>query len=147
MSQYAPKKPSKINSFSVTLTLILVVGGYFGWWYLPHWFKVWRMSGVLVTVGRDGYREFDDEKLMKKLVSEGRRLDLRVNEDNFAIKREPYSPEELSKYQDRTYPEKRGKSIKVAFAIVIPAEWPLLGGVTNLTFERQKQVDISTVTW
>lgn len=147
MSMYAPKKPKLLNSFNVTLALIAATGGYFGWWYLPHWFKVWRLSGRMIAVGRDGYREFDDEKLIKKLVSDARSLDLRVTPDNFAIKRTPYPPEEMAKFQDPYYPTKRGKTITVAFATVIPAEWPLIGGEVNLTFESQKTVDLATVTW
>lgn len=147
MSQYAPKKPSKFNSFNITLFFILTIGGYFGWWFLPHWFAVWRMSGVMVTIGRDGYREFDNEKLIKKLVSEARRLGLQASADNFAVARQPYPPEELEKYQEQYYPTMRGKTIKVAFAIVIPMEWPLFGGIQDVTFERQKMVDLTTVNW
>ena len=147
MSQYAPKKPSAFNSFNITLATIVLVVGYFGAWYLPHWFKVWRLDGALIGVGRDGYREFDDEKLMKKLLSEARRLDLPATPDNFAIERQPYPPEELSKFSDTHYPTKRGKTIIIAYATAIDAEWPLIGGSTRITFQRQRTVDLSMITW
>jgi len=143
MSQYAPKKPSAFNSFNITLATIVFVFGYFGAWYLPHWFKVWRLDGALIGVGRDGYREFDDEKLMKKLLSEARRLELPAAPDNFAIERQPYPPEELQKFSDTFYPTRRGKSIIIAYAAVIDAEWPLIGGSTRITFHRQRSVDMS----
>lgn len=147
MSQYAPKKPSAFNSFNITLAVIVLVLGYFGAWYLPHWFKVWRLDGVLISVGRDGYREFDDEKLMKKLISEARRLELPASSDNFAIERQPYPPEELAQYKDTTYPSKRGKTIIIAYATAIDADWPLIGGSTRITFHRQRSVDLTTISW
>lgn len=146
MSQYAPKKPSVVNSFSVTLTLILLVGGYFGWWYLPHWFKAWRMSGVLVSVGNDAYRQYDDNKLMAILVKEGKRLGLNVSEDNFAIQRVPYTADELSGVVS-SIPAKRGKMITIAFAQTVVAEWPLVGGSRELTFEYQATTDLAAVAY
>lgn len=149
MSIHTPKKPRRINTVSVTLTLILAVGGYFGWFYLPHWFAVWRLTGAMMSIGRSAYREFDNEKLMEKLLVEGRRNGLQVSRDNFAMEREAYTEDELINATDlwRRVARQRGKRITISFATTINAKWPLIDKVTPLYFENVREVDLSTDSW
>lgn len=150
MSLYAPKKPKRINSVSVSVTLILLLLGYIGWWYIPHWFRVWQMSGVMISVGRLGYREYDDQKLIQLLIQGAQRNGLRVTADNFSIWREPYGADEIeadATPAKRDLYAKRGKNIWVSFAYTTEAEWPLIGKTTTLNFERERSVELSQVNW
>jgi hypothetical protein len=147
MSIYAPKKPKKINAVSVTVTLVLAVIGYLGWFYLPHWFSVWSASGRMIGVGRDAYREFDDQKIMDKLVREVRAAGLRVGPENFELIREKYTPEELQtltqggKGSSHVW-ERRGKTFTVKLAYQVQAKWPLMEKVTPLVFRAERKVDL-----
>lgn len=151
MSIYAPKKPKRLNSLNVSIAIVTLVLGYLGWFYLPHWFKAWSMSGALVSVGRDAYRVYDDEVLRKKLLAEGRRIGLPVTPKSFLIKREPYSDAEISAMvrdkKDPWYMKNRGKSITIAFAVRVKADWPLTDDSTELEFSSQKTMDLTTVTY
>jgi hypothetical protein len=152
LSLYAPKKPKKINAVSVTLTLLLGTLGYLGWWYLPHWFVAWQMSNAALNVGRKGYRETDDNKLLDALLKEAQRIGMKgVSKENFSIWREPYPdydpelqgkrPEAIEVFQ------KRGKFIHVSYAWTVNAQWPLLDDSTPLTFEKERIVDLATIKW
>ena len=72
MSIYAPKKPSKLNGLNVTLALIFLIGGYFGWWFLPTGFAVWSVTGAMASECNSAYREFDDAKLLARWVARTR---------------------------------------------------------------------------
>ena len=149
MSIYAPKKPKRINTVSVTTTLVLAALIYAGWWYLPHWFKVWQMSSAMITIGRKAYREYDDEKLFTELRTHAARIGLRVTRDNFAIWREPFTAEELSGLtaEARDLYTKRGKKIYISFAYNVDAQWPLIEKTTPLSFDREREVDLAVGKW
>lgn len=149
MSIYAPKKPKRINAVSVTTTLVLAALVYAGWWYLPHWFRVWQMSSAMITVGRKAYREYNDEKLVDELKVHAARIGLRVTRDNFATWREPFTADELAQLtnEQREMFSKRGKKIYISFAYNVDAEWPLLDKTTPISFEREREVDLAVVKW
>ena len=152
MGVYDAKKPSAFNALNASILVVFLILAYFGTWYLPHWYKVWAVKGVMQGVATDGYREYDDEKLMVELLRGARRLDLKVTEKNFVIKRVPYTAAEVNavvaKNGNPYFMSRRGKFVKIAFATIIRADWPLLEGkYVDLEFHRQVEVDMAVITW
>jgi hypothetical protein len=145
MSVYAPKKPSAINSFSVTLTVLVSLALFFGSFYLPHAYRAWVLSGVIVSIGNDAYREFDDEKIMKKLVTEANRRGLPLKRDNFVVQRNHYLPAEIPSETAAELFRKRGKSITIVVGYEVDAEWPLIDKRTKLRFQKQRDVDLKPI--
>jgi len=149
---YDAKKPSVFNGLNASILVVFLLLAYFGTWYLPHWYKVWALKGSMQGVATEAYREYDDEKLMKMLLKEARRHELRVTEKNFVIKRVPYTPDEINKVVNANgntyFMTRRGKFVKIAFATIIRADWPLLEGkYVDLEFQRQVEVDMKAVSW
>ncbi len=155
MGQYDPKKPSAFNPVNIAIVLGLAALGYGGAFYLPHWWPVWQLSGIMHGIGNEAYRETDDIKLMEKLLKEAKRTKLGLTEENFTIEREPYPPEELQADRNgkpftdsgRKLLEKRGKSISVYLDHSVDAKWPLLDKWTTLSFRRTVTTDLSTIDW
>ena len=119
MNIYLMKKPKKINTFSVTLFLIIVIGGYLGWFFLPAWLPIFKLKGIMRGTCYDMYRIFDNEKLEKALVKNAKRVGLKVTNENFQLLREPYTDQELLDLkvtaQMRMTMTRRGKNCRIRF--------------------------------
>jgi hypothetical protein len=50
MSAYAYRKPSRINSVSVFLALLVAAGIYAAWKFVPHYTTAWKVDRVLQDV-------------------------------------------------------------------------------------------------
>lgn len=155
MGQYDPKKPSAFNPVNIAIVLGLAALGYGGAFYLPHWWPVWQLSGIMHGIGNEAYRNADDTKLMANLLKEAQRTKLGLTEQNFTIERHPYTPEELEVAADgkpitdhaRKVYETRGKSISIHLEHSVDAKWPLMDKWTTLTFRRTVNTDLSTIKW
>ncbi|MBI4814920.1 MAG: hypothetical protein HY791_01600 [Deltaproteobacteria bacterium] len=150
MGVYDPKKQKFFNAPTIVGIISFMILSYFGAWYLPHWWKVWRMTGVMRGVAFDGYHQTDSEPLYKKLVAEARRLELTgaVKED-FKFERIPYSPEELSDKDDhdKALLVGRGKFVVITMDYYVAAKWPFRDASTELHFFRRVEQDMATITW
>lgn len=149
MSIYAMKKPKRINSVSVSITLIALVFGYFGWFLIPVYWPNFQIGGVMRAACADAYRLPDDKQIMKKLVADSRRSGLRLTEDNFRFTRVPYTPEELTerKIDSNSNVAKRGKECILEFYYEDDYEWPLIGKKSTFTFEKTIKGDLTQVEW
>jgi hypothetical protein len=147
MGIYEIKKPKKINSFSVTLFLIVVTVGYLGYWYLPIWWPVFQITGIMKGICNDAYRNPNNDELLDKLVKETKRTGLNLTKENFSIYRSPYPEGELPKEPGtRENFIKRGKTCELTFSYGKPYELPLTGGkVVNLAWEKTIVTDLSVV--
>lgn len=155
MGQYDPKKPSAFNVVNILIVLVLGTGIYVGAWYLPHWYPVWKLTGIMHGVGNDAYRETNDEKLMERLLKESVRTGLRLSKENFTIERVPYTPEEIeealagkanSDHARKTF-DKRGRRIFIYFENTVDAKWPFMEKYTPLTFTRTVETDLAIIKW
>ncbi len=143
MGIYEIKKPKKINSFSVTLFLIVTISGYFLYWYIPVWWPIFQIQGIMNGICNDAYREVDDEKLMAKLLKEAQRTRLRVSKDNFKLERVPYEQGELA--NTTAHVSARGKACKLSFAYAMESELPLIGKKVPLEWHKTAEVDLKIV--
>ncbi|MCK6549234.1 hypothetical protein L6R52_25550 [Myxococcota bacterium] len=145
---YEMKKPKAINSFSVSLFLIVAALGYLGYFYIPVWWPVFQLSGIMRGICNDAYRTHDDQALVDKLLKESKRTGLRLTAENFVFTRVPYGPEELSGLEDhaRALKERRGKRCELQLIYTAQAKWPFLEGkVTELDMGRKVESDLAQV--
>lgn len=149
MSIHTPKKPSRVNAVSVTIFLVVAALGYFAWTFVPPYYNAWRLTGAMMSAARAAYREYDDQKLIERLVLDGKRAGLQVTRDNFALQREPYPEEDLIQQSDhaRTLLRQRGRKMTITFALTIEAKWPFLDKVTPINFENVREADLTTESW
>lgn len=146
MGIYEIKKPKKINSFSVTLFLIVVVAGYLGYWYIPLWWPIFQVKGIMSGICNDAYREMDNEKLLDKVVRETKRTGLRLTKDNFKIERVQYKPEELPPQGGvREVMLTRGKQCRLTFTYHIVSEMPFIGKKVPLSWTKQVETELGIV--
>jgi hypothetical protein len=149
MSIYAPKKPSKFNRLNFTIAAVFLVLGYFGWWYLPAFYKVWTVTGAMASESNAAYRTLDDNKLVERLVAAARRVGLNtVGPDNFAIQRDPPTDAQLSMATNdasRELLKKRGSAITIVFAVTLDLPWPLIGGSVQMDFERVRTAEMTAL--
>lgn len=143
MGIYEIKKPRKINSFSVTLFLIVTIGGYLLYWYIPIWWPIFQMQGIMNGICNDAYREIDNEKLMAKLLKESQRTHLRVTKENFKLERVPYMPNELPNLTE--YAAARGKFCKLSFSYAAESELPFIGKRVQHEWHKSAEVDLKIV--
>jgi len=149
VGQYDPKTPKRINSVSVTMFLVTVALAYGGWFYLPHWWPVFQLSGIMRGICNDAYREFDDKKLMDKLLTQSQRLSMKVAREDFVLYREPYTPQDVHAMNDeaRRVLQTRGKVMHAKFKKTVVAKWPLVSKWSYLTFEKEVSTTLETITW
>ena len=149
MSIYAPKKPSKFNRLNFTIAAVFLVLGYFGWWYLPAFYKVWTVTGAMASESNAAYRTLDDNKLVERLVAAARRVGLNtVGPHNFAIQRDPPTDAQLSKASNdasRELLKKRGSAITIVFAVTLDLPWPLFGGSVQMDVERVRTAEMTAL--
>ncbi|MBK8012965.1 MAG: hypothetical protein IPK13_16615 [Deltaproteobacteria bacterium] len=147
MNIYLQRKPRRINSFTVTLSFLALAFGYGGYFYLPLWWPVFQLTGIMRGICNEAYRNVNDEDLMKKLMTEARRVRLPgLTAENFEFIRVPYEQDELASAKG-FQPEKRGKRCELYFTYDRTATWPLIDKTSTFHFEREVVTDLSFVDW
>lgn len=158
MNIYAPKKPKRINSVSVTIALVLLVVGYLGWAFGPILWSVFQLEGIARAACNDAYRQLDDDAVIERLVRDSARTGLRLTKENFRLTRLPYDPAELEE-QTATIKDSRRRADQVMFlkqrgkTCVIEYYYrdryplPLIGQSIELTFNDEVRGSLETVTW
>lgn len=149
MNIYLMKKPKRINSVSVTLFLLMVAGAYLGWTFVPVYWPVFQMTGIMRGVCNTAYRERNDDKLLDILVKEGRRTRLRLSKENFAVERVPYTEEELLAAPEgpRKVMADRGKTCVISFHYEDEYTWPILEKRAPLIIDRTIETPLEQVSW
>jgi hypothetical protein len=149
---YEIKQPKKINSVSVSVYLSLAAVLYVGAWWIPVWWPVFTLHGVMRGICNDAYNDWDDDRLMKKLLREARlRSELSgLNEDQFKMWRDKYTDQELSSLRVTsnaaiTNFQKRGKTCHITWEKDIKTEFPLVDKTKTIHFRREVETDLSTV--
>jgi hypothetical protein len=149
MGIYEMKKPKAVNPVSVTMVLVAALLIYTGWVVIPVWWPLFREGGIMQSICNDSYREYDDEKLMAKLLRESARTGLRHSNENFEFKRIPWSPEESREFSGPSGAlyALRGKECRLSFSYLGTIKWPLIGKEQSLTWNKTVTTDLKTVTW
>jgi hypothetical protein len=144
---YEIKKPKKINSFSVTLFLIVVVGGYLLYWYIPAWWPIFQIKGIMSGTCNDAYRQMDNDKLLDKMLKETKRTGLKLTKQNFELERERYTPAELvgldEKKQDLM--QRRGKTCRLTFRYKNNYEMPFIGKSVPLSWTKTVESELGII--
>lgn len=138
MNIYAMKKPKRINSVSITVTLIVLVVGYLLWFLVPVYWPSFQMGGIMRGICNDAYRELDNKKLLDKLVESSRRTGLKITKENFRLTRVPYTPQELVALKQKSdgYWARRGKECVLEFYYEDAYPWPLIDKKTTFVFDK-----------
>jgi hypothetical protein len=141
---YAMKKPRRINSVSVGLTLIGLFLAYAVWAFVPVMWPLWQMAGILRTGCAKAYSIADDEQVMKFVLKDSRRTKLQVTEDNLRFVRVPYPEEELLDFDAtrRDLLARTGRECRFHFRYVDEYELPLLGWRYELPYETTVTLDL-----
>ena len=147
MNIYAIKKPSRINSVSITLLVVVALGGYLAYWWVPILWPVFQMTGMMKTACGEAYRGSDDKTVMKKLVADAARTKWRIDERNFRFRRIPYTRRELKtlKIDEDGAVARRGKHCEVDFYYEDDFPIPFTGKTMRLTFERSVDAPLEPV--
>lgn len=141
MNIYAMKKPKRINAVSITFFILALGVGYLGWAFIPIYWPVFQLSGIMRGVCNDAYRVHDDKQLMEKLLKDSRRTGLRVSQDNFRLTRLPYSEDELIALSNgrqamRNMLIKRGKQCMLEMHYEDDFALPLLDKKLHIPFDK-----------
>ncbi len=147
MNIYAMKKPKRINSVSITVTLVILVVGYLGWFIIPTWWPSFQMGGIMRGACNDAYRMTNDEKLMTKLVKDSRRTGLKITKENFRFTRIKYTAEELNElnYPSGSTPDVRGKRCVIEFYYEDDYMWPLINKPQRIVFEKRIEAPLEQI--
>ncbi len=158
MNIYAPKKPSKINSVSITVTLMLLIIGYLAWAFVPIYWPIFQLKGIVRGACNDAYRVLENEQVIANLVEDSRRTGLHLTKDNFRMTREPYTREELAaltqeiesldyRRKQGDYLAKRGKSCRIEYIYKNTYSLPMIQVPLELTFQDSVTGSLETITW
>jgi hypothetical protein len=146
---YEMKKPSRINAFSVSLVLVALALAYFLYFFIPVWWPVFQLTGIMKGVCNDAYHTHDDKKLMDKLLAEAKRTRLRLTEENFLLERERYTPEELNAMSisdsARALLERRGKVCRISLGYTSEAKLPFTQKVVEIPWNRSVETDLAVI--
>jgi hypothetical protein len=138
------RRPKLINSVSVTLGLTCLILGYAGWFFLPEFWPVFQVTGIMRDIANRSYRTVEDEDLMAMLLKETEHVKLPLSRDNFRLERIPWEMGELLELGPSTNSNdvwiRRGKGMVVQFHYQGKAKWPLLDRYTQLTFDRDVSI-------
>lgn len=158
MNIYAPKKPKRINSVSVTVALFVLVLGYLGWAFGPILWSVFQLEGIARAACNEAYRQLDNDEVIAKLVRDSSRTGLRLTAQNFRMTRLPYDEEELreqtavikdsqSRAKQVAYLQQRGKTCVIEYYHRDRYPLPLVGKSIELTFNDEVRGSLETVSW
>lgn len=147
MGVYEIKKPKRINVFSVSLFLIAIafVGGLS--WFLPIWWPVFQLTGIMQGVCNDMYRERSNEVLMKKLLKDSARTGLQLVPENFILERIPYTQQELNALNmgDTSAVAIRGKECRLTLRYLTDTEIPVIKKRIQIPWSRTIQTDLKVI--
>lgn len=153
MNIYLMKKPKRFNAVSVTIGIIAIVGGYLAWFAIPAYWPIFQLTGIMRTACSEAYREFDDRKVVEKMLKNARRTRLKLTKENFDFQRVKFTPDELLEFTRgkpdsvRQTLDRRGYACKIALYYEDDYPWPLIGKTARLTFTPQIEGTLETVTW
>ncbi len=144
------KKPRRINTVSVAFVVAALLVGYAAYAFIPIYWPIFQMEGIIRGICNDAYRELNNDRLMDKLLAETKRTGLKLSKDNFRMKRIPYDQHELDKLGigDAAAPtlvEQRGKAFEIAYRYRDTYSLPLIGQTLTLTFEDTLSTSLETV--
>ena len=150
MNVYLMKKPKKLNAVSVTLGVMALVFAYACWFLVPMFWPIFQLTGMMRGACNDAYRQPNDERVLKKLLSDSVRTKLKLTKENFRLTRVPYSADELQKQERasvREMMQKRGKTCVIEMHYEDDYAFPLIGKSTHMVFDRTVEVDLEQVKW
>ena len=146
---YEMKKPSRFNAFSVSLVLVAIALAYFLYFFIPVWWPVFQLTGIMKGICNDAYHTHDDRKLMEKLLKESKRTNLRLTEDNFLLERDQYTADELNAAtpsdSGRILLQKRGKVCRISLGYVSQAKLPFTQKVIEIPWNRTIETDLAVI--
>jgi hypothetical protein len=149
MGRYDPKTPSAANSFNLFLALGVAIFGYAACIFVPYYWPLLQLRGMVHATSNAGYKEYNNDKLLQELMRKSATVDLEIELEDFAIEREPMGWDELQKMPAavRAYARQRGQSITVSFHQSVDAKWPFIDKWTPLELTLSKTTDLSPVEW
>lgn len=151
MNIYAMKKPKRINSVSVVMVLVAGIIGYLGYTFIPIYWPVFQLQGMMQTACNDAYRILDNEVVMRELLKNAQRTKLRLTKDNFRLQRLPYTDEELMKFQDNAAAQemmrKKGKECLIEMRYVGSYTLPGLGKEFSIEWTGSKRAPLEPIKW
>ncbi len=151
MNIYLHRKPKRINSFSVTVTLLSLTTGYLGWAFLPAWWPIFQMNGIMRAACNAAYRSIDDKEIMDGLLAESQRTGLGLTRDSFEFERIPFTDDEVIELREKGIANdrmiQRGSTCVLRLYHEGEIEWPLVGTTTDITWEREVRGSLENVDW
>jgi len=149
MGRYDPKTPSSANSLNFLLAVVFAGLGYASFYLGPYYWPLFKLRGMMNVAAASGYREFNNDIILKKLLEKAKDLDLECEERDFVLEREPLTWEELRDLPEATQrmSKRRGKSLTISYQKFVDAKWPFIDKWTELDLNTSKTADLSLVTW
>lgn len=152
MNIYLMKKPKRVNSVSVSVALLVLVLGYAGWFFLPAYWPVFQLNGIMHGICNDAYRIQDETVLMQRLLKEARRTGLKLSEKNFRFIRVQWTDEELRErlQEDKNawaLYQRRGKECVLQMRYVDRYPLPLLGNTVQMSWSNEVKAPMEPITW
>lgn len=151
------KKPKRFNSVSVSLLVIALVLAYLAWAFVPIYWPIFQLQGIVRGACNEAYKKYDNDEVLRWLLTESRRTGLRLTKDNFRMHREPHTEEELTQMvqkapsnrqsQLRDMFTRRGKTCVISYRYKDTYTLPLFGTEVPLTFENTVKGTLETVTY
>ncbi|MEL7368203.1 MAG: hypothetical protein AAFN74_04770 [Myxococcota bacterium] len=130
----------------MTMFFGTIILGYLLYWWGPILWPIFQMTGIMKTACNEAYRQLDDRKVMQKLLGDAQRTGLAVTEDNFRLRRIPYTPEEMEQFANKTeYIQRRGKVCEIDFRYADTYAIPFTGKTIHLQFDRTVDAPLSPV--
>lgn len=150
MNIYSMKKPKRINAVSVIFVFLAAVIGYLGYVFVPIYWPIFQLSGIMRAACYEAYRQTADEPVMASLLDNGRRTKLKLSKDNFRFTRLPYSEEEL-KVQSKGKPRLREilmeRGARCRIEMHYEDDYPIAftGKTIHLTFDKTVEQTLEQV--
>ena len=147
MSVYELKKPRFFNSFTNTLLVLALTLGYLGYWFMPHWWPIFQLTGIMRGACNNMYREYDDKKVLEGLLRESKRTGLKLTKDNFLLERVLYDHEEIATQPPHAKDQlqRRGKSCRIQMIYVVDSVLPFINKTKTLEFRRDITGDLAVI--
>ncbi|MEM1022720.1 MAG: hypothetical protein AAGD10_03965 [Myxococcota bacterium] len=153
MGVYDPKKPKAINSVSVTGAVLLAVIGYLGWVFVPPYWQIFQLQGILKATCNEAYSEWNDEEVLKFLLGQVPRTRLPLSKENFRFTRIPYTLEERqAEFGDRAnepnvveLTQKRGATCVMEYRYARSIRFPIINRDLPVVHQGEVRGSLKTV--
>jgi hypothetical protein len=147
LTVYSYKKPSAINSVSISMLLGLGLVVYAGSFLIPIVWPVLQLGGIMRGVCNQAYRISDDEALRQRLLREAARTGLPVTARNFELVRVKYTPAEVQAEARgnelaRAQLEKRGKEFIIRFDLEAEYRLPVIDKPVRHRWRTEKRASL-----